>query len=316
MRQLSRQTYILRDRFLRSVRTFFQEKGLIEVETPLLHATGSPEPFIDNLNVQDPTGAPSAFLITSPEFHLKTVLAELRRPIFQIAHVFRGGDGGSRSPLHTREFLMLEWYLPGQDEYDLMQQIRELLHHLNRHFPAARIPQKIPVLSMADLMQQYAGCSMRRSSLEQRAIELKLASPEAIQSDRYDELFFRVFLHAVEPALVRMPDPFFVHGYPPELAAYSVIEGDIARRFELYWNGVELANGYYEVTDADEQLRRFEKENEIRRSLGKPERKPDEAFVAALRHGIPAGSGVALGLDRLLMLLVQADRIEEVSPFL
>jgi len=315
MRQLPAELIAARSLFLRSVRHFFHTHDFLEVETPLFHNTGTPEPFIENLHVHDPTGASAGFLITSPEYHMKTVLAEVRRPIFQIAHVFRAGDGGSRSPLHTREFLMLEWYLPGADEYGLMQQMIELLRFLHAQFPAAELSANIPIFSMEDLLREYAGCTMERHSLEDRAIALGLAPADEIRKDRYDEVFFRVFLHAVEPALARHSYPLFVHGYPAELAAYSVIEGRIGRRFELYWKGVELANGYYEVTDPDEQLRRFEADNAIRRSIGKPERQFDEAFLSALRKGMPAGSGVALGLDRLFMLLWQAGRIEEISPF-
>lgn len=315
MRSLPATVLEARARFLQSVRTFFQERNILEVETPLLHRTGTPEPFIENLHVQDPTGAPPGFLITSPEYHLKMVLAEVRRPIFQIAHVFRGGDGGSRSPLHTREFLMLEWYLPGADEYALMQQIIQLLHFLHLQFPDSELSTNIPIFSLKDLLREYGGCTMDRSSLEDRAIELRLAPADEIRRDRYDEVFFRIFLHTVEPALARYPYPLFVHGYPAELAAYSVIEGNIGRRFELYWKGVELANGYYEITEPDEQMRRFAADNAIRRSIGKPERQIDEALLSALRRGIPAGSGVALGLDRLFMLFSNASRIEEISPF-
>ena len=315
MRSLPADLIEARAHFLRSVRTFFQERNILEVETPLLHETGTPEPFIENLLAQDPTGAPPGFLITSPEYHMKTVLAEVRRPIFQIAHVFRAGDGGSRSPLHTREFLMLEWYLPGADEYSLMQQIIELLRFLHVQFPDSDLSTNIPIFSMEDLLREHAGCTMARSSLEDRAIALGLAPADEIRNDRYDEVFFRVFLHAVEPALALHSYPLFVHGYPAELAAYSVIEGNIGRRFELYWKGVELANGYYEVTDPNEQMRRFAADNAIRRSIGKPERQIDEAFLSALWKGMPAGSGVALGLDRLFMLFSNAGRIEEISPF-
>jgi lysyl-tRNA synthetase class 2 len=315
MRSLSADILQARARFLQSVRSFFQERDVLEIETPLLHETGTPEPFIENLLVHDPAGGPQCYLITSPEFHLKQVLVEVQRPIFQIAHVFRGGDGGSRSPVHTREFLMLEWYLPHEDEYALMQQIVDLLRYLHLQFPDCDPFTDIPVLSLKELLLEHAQCSMDRSSLEERAIALGLASADIIRQDRYDELFFRVFLHTVEPALALHPHPLFVHGYPAELAAYSVIEGNTGRRFELYWKGVELANGYFEVTDPDEQIRRFEADNALRRSIGKAERKLDQDFLAALRRGMPASSGVALGLDRLFMLFTGARRIEEVSPF-
>lgn len=316
MRLLPAPVLQLRSHFLSSVREFFHSRGFCEIESPLMERHGTAEPFLDNLELRDPrTGGP-AYLLTSPESPLKICLSELRRPLFQIAHVWRAKDG---SPLHTQEFLMLEWYVPGFDEQSLMVQVQELLHHLcgslAPHLPAATVlPPTIPVLSIADLMHERADCTFRRESLEAAALRLGLAPASELAGDRYDELFFRVFLDAVEPHLQRA-GPLFIHGYPAELAAYSQVVDGVGRRFELMWNGVELANGYLEVTDAAEQLRRVEHENSIRQEMGKAERPIDPAWIAALERGIPPCAGVALGLERLLMVLSGADRIEEVSPF-
>lgn len=316
MRLLPAPVLQLRSRFLSSVRDFFHSRGFWEIESPLLERYGTAEPFLENLELRDPRTGRPAYLLTSPESPLKICLSELHSPLFQIAHVWRAKDG---SPLHTQEFLLLEWYVPGFDERMLMVQVQELLHHLRGslapHLPAtSALPATIPVFAIADLMHERAGCTFRRESLETAALRLGLASSAELAGDRYDELFFRVFLAAVEPHL-QLAGPLFVHGYPAELAAYSQVVDGVGRRFELMWNGVELANGYLEVTDAAEQRSRVQHENAIRREMGKAERPLDPAWIAALERGIPPCAGVALGLERLLMVLSGADRIEEVSPF-
>ncbi|MBW7857875.1 MAG: EF-P lysine aminoacylase GenX [Leptonema sp. (in: Bacteria)] len=318
MRPLQREIILLRSAFLKKVRQFFDNEGCIEVETPILHSTGCTEPFIENLKVTDPTDNSAAFLITSPESHLKSILAEVNQPIFQIAHVFRGGDGSHQShTIHTREFLMLEWYVPYFTEFDLMSQIERFINYMAQPF-SQRPKQglRIQILKIKNLMNQYANCGFDRQSLETAAIELKLATKAEVKADRYDELFYRVFLTQIEPRLTELNEPIFVYGYPKELAAYSKTENDIARRFELYWHGVELANGYFELTDPKEQRRRFEAENLIRKSIGKEERSIDTGFLAALEKGLPRCAGVALGIDRLLMVLAGETRLSKVSPFL
>lgn len=308
---------LLRSAFISQIRKFFGQEGMIEVETPLLHPTGCTEPFIENLKVTDPTDNSTAFLITSPESYLKSVLAELNQPIFQIAHVFRGGDGSHHShKIHTREFLMLEWYVPGFTEFDLMSQIERLIRFMAQSFNRPSYQGlKIPILKIKDLMNQYANCDFDRQSLEATAIKLELATKAEVKADRYDELFYRVFLTQVEPKLAEKKEAVFVHGYPNELAAYSKTENNVARRFELYWNGVELANGYFELTDPIEQRRRFETENSIRKSIGREQRSIDTDFLTALEKGLPSCAGVALGIDRLFMVFAGETRLSKVSPF-
>ena len=317
MRQISAETWLRRSRFLDSIRSFFKQWDFIEVETPLLHPTGTPEPFIENLIAKDTVDDSEQFLITSPEFHLKQVVSELKRPVFQIAHVFRGGDGRQLSPIHTREFLLLEWYWPDHNEYQLIDQISALIKHLALEF-APHLPTIHPeLITMQDLLFKYAGCLTDRPAIEKKSIELGIVSTQQAGMDRYDELFFRLFLHCVEPNLDQYKQPLFVHAYPKELAVYSALadDGTTSRRFELYWRGIELANGYYELTDAGEQSDRFNADNIIRQQSGRPIREIDTGLMRALRSGMPQSSGVALGIDRLFMLLSAADRIEEISPF-
>lgn len=321
---LDAETLQARAEFLNDVRRFFRERACLEVETPLLNPTGAVEPFLDSLEVRRPTesavdrkpagsasGERAGFLITSPEYNLKILLARTGRDLFQIAHCFRAGEAGG---LHSEEFLMLEWYRRGIDEFGLMDECDELLDYLAGR-PASRIARPGPARrrTVNQVLNEYAGCpDASRASLLSTCERLGLAGADA-EAWRYDELFFAVFLNAVEPQLGR-EGVDFVYQYPRELAALSRIEGDIARRFEIYWQEAELANGYYELIDRAEQERRFAAENELRARLGKEGMTADAQFLAALAD-MPESSGIALGLDRLFMVLQGARDLKSTSPF-
>lgn len=323
IRKLPAQVWQARARMNAIVRRFMEERQVLEVETPLLGPHGTVEPFLDPFCVQrrarrkgPQQKQTDAYLITSPEYNLKILLGDLRRDVFQIAHCFREGDDG---PLHSEEFLMLEWYRMGFDEHQLMHETAELLQQLSIELPlpAAKAPAPTTIVSqsVSEIFQQFVGCGLTRGELETALTQNRLlGSGEDVQSLRYDELFFSLFLNKIENQLGQNC-LHFLYDYPPELAALSTIEHGRARRFELYWQGVELANGYYELRDATEQQRRFAEENNLRRSMGKPAMAPDQQFVQALADGLPACSGIALGLDRLLMVLWGASDLSEVSPF-
>lgn len=215
---------------------------------------------------------------------------------------------------------MLEWYLVEADEFGLMDQCAELLRWLvNQPFARADLPSLAGPFrrhSVGELLERHAGCrSCARAdiiaALERRGL---LAAGEDPETQPYDDLFFALFLNRVE-AHLGVDRPEFVYDYPPELAALSRVEDGRARRFELYWQRIELANGYYELTDPAEQRARFAEDNARRLARGKPEMVPDPALLAALDRGLPRCSGVALGLDRLFMLLQGAAQLAEISPF-
>ncbi|MBI3395641.1 MAG: EF-P lysine aminoacylase GenX [Spirochaetia bacterium] len=319
IRCLGAQTMELRSRFLWDVRRFFHERGYLEVETPLLNPTGGFEPFLDPLSVvrsgvrKSPQAAVTprqGYLITSPEYNLKILVAELNRNLFQIAHVFREGDHGD---FHSEEFLMLEWYHVGIDEFQLMNECRDLITFLSS-MPYSRVKaESFQEHTVNDLLKRYAGCAASRTELEEAVVRLGLTGGDDPKSLRYDELFFTVFLNTVEQHLGRS-GPEFVHSYPPELAALSRVESGVARRFEIYWDGVELANGFFELNSRQEQEARFLAENQLRQELGKPTMEPDEQFLDAVGR-LPKTSGIALGLERLLMVLLGKTRISDVSPF-
>ena len=325
---------ILYSSFLQDIRTFFKRQGFLELETPLLNSTGNVEAYLDSFRVQrantrKSTHIPvkqkfSAYLITSPEYRLKSILAHLRCNLYQIAHCFRAGDLG---PLHMEEFLMLEWYFINADEFALMEQCAKLLSFLSRGKYSRRRLKKnksFSVRSVRSVLQEYASCSWEREDLEKALIKNKLikakaelSSPEHRPIDmNYVDLFFTVFLNLVEPHIGK-DGPEFLYHYPPQLSAFSQIEKGYARRFELYWDGLELANGYYELRQKEDYLRRFAEENSLRKELGKEVMSPDEAFLNDLElcQGLPECSGVALGLDRLFLALLNEKKLNSVYTY-
>lgn len=324
IRNLPPEILRIRSRFFRDIREFFFSRDYIEVETPLLNPTGGMDPFLDPVmvqrrgvrkSVQAGMSSREGYLITSPEYNLKIILSKYPHNVFQIAHGFREGDSGD---LHTEEFLLLEWYRVNADEFDLMAECHELLVFLaSREYSRRTLASNpLPVRhSVRDLFERYCHCGLSRRDLEKAVTGRRLLSSSEHPSDlRYDELFFTLFLNQIESRLGR-EGPEFIYHYPAELAALAIIEGEIGRRFELFWEGIELANGYHELTCREEQEERFRKENELRVKLGKPVMEFDEQFLTALENDFPPLSGIALGVERLLMLLLGEEKLAAVSPF-
>lgn len=315
----------IRSRFLQKIRGFFFKRGYLEVTTPLMNPTPAFEPHLDPFEVKKKgvRKSPSAghesptisYLNTSPEYNLKILLAHHRRSLFQIAHSFREGDTGDH---HSEEFLMLEWYKTDSDEWELIGECHDLFKELSQEgYSLNRImPDSSPhIINLREEMELKVGCNFQRSSLEDAIVKYGfLGKGERASNLRYEELFFSLFLNLIEPHLGK-DGPVFVHGYPPELAANSTIENDIARRFEIYWKGIELANGYLEITDYDTQIRQFDRDNEERIQVGKEPASVDLQLEKAMKIGLPKCSGIALGLDRLLMVLRDESHLKKVSPF-
>lgn len=305
--------------FLREIRHFYEENGYLEVETPLMNPGANIEAFLEPFRAirsgirKSPEAGASrnGFLITSPEYNLKILLADHRERIFQIAHCFREGDvGGS----HTEEFLMLEWYRPDCDEFCLMEECDSLLSRLSR-LPFCRItPLTTPALrlSVDEAFERYAGCGLGYEGLL-RKVESSGLLVRSRSEPRYDELFFLVFLNEIERHLGH-DTPCFLYGYPEELAALSRCENGRARRFEIYWKGSEVANGYFELTGREAHEKRFLHENTIRLSRGEEAFPPEERFLGCCDR-IPDAGGVALGLDRLFMVLCAEESFKNITPF-
>jgi len=293
------------------VRTFFAERDVLEVETPSLSTATVTDLHLASLRLADDAasaGLRGAYLQTSPEFHMKRLLAAGSGPIFQIARAFRDGESGRR---HNPEFTILEWYRPGWDHHRLMDEVGELLSIVLGVAPAERITYR-------DAFQRHTGLdpfSAGDDDLERCAADHGMPPPRG-ELSRDDRLHL-VMSAAVEPELGRTR-PTFVYDYPASQAALARIRDDeppVAERFEAYVGGVELANGYHELVDANEQARRFVADQRTRERAGMRPVRPDGRLLAALAHGLPPCAGVALGLDRLVMLACEAESIDQVIAF-
>ncbi len=292
---------------LASVRAFFSARGVLEVETPVLGRFGVSEPHLHSVSVTSVFDG-EGFLQTSPEYHMKRLLAAGSGPIYQIARVFRGDEQGGR---HNPEFSLLEWYRPGFGMEQLMEEVADLVVGvLGCERPSVRDCREL-YRTLADVDPWEDG----DAELVEAASEFSGVVQEQIsRGDALDLLMS----FCIEPALAEQ-GPVFVVNYPPEQAALArrdLHQGyTVARRFELYVQGLELCNGYQELADAKEQRERFAEDNRLRQSLERRPMEADSRLIAALSHGLPECSGVALGLDRLLMLLVGASSISEVLAF-
>ncbi len=308
--------------FLQDIRHFFQEEGFLEVDTPLLNSYGSVEAYLDSFLVLQDSPAKSpygigrekeiSYLITSPEYRLKALLSQLRCNIFQIAHCFRPGDIGD---IHKEEFLMLEFYLLDADEFKLMELCERLLIFLyKRQAKPKKVRLRPPFSrrSMKNLLSRYAQCSWDRSELEERLRLIGIPEHGDLKDLSYSDLFFTAFLNLIDPNLSDS-NPIFVYHYPPQLAAFSQIQNGYARRFELYWQGVELANGYYELRTKQEYLERFQQEQELRIELGKMPIAIDQDLIKSLeRKDLPECSGLSLGIDRLFLIFTGEYNFESI----
>lgn len=292
------------------VRGFFAQRDVLEVETPILGRFGVTDVNLDGIHAQVSVGSLSGgWLQTSPEYHMKRLLAAYKRSIYQISRVFRDGERGRR---HNPEFSMLEWYRTGFDDVALMGEVSDLVCG----WLGCDRPE---IIRYRDAVSDWAGVDPFSASDQElmRRCEQWL-EPEQLAGLGRDGCLDLLMSFAVEPNLGRQR-PVFITGYPASqasLARVSIFEEfETAHRFELYVDGLELCNGYWELTDPQEQRRRFDADNELRRRSGKPEIAMDEALIAALEEGLPECSGVALGLDRLLMLKLGVEDISDVLTF-
>jgi lysyl-tRNA synthetase class 2 len=299
----------VRARLLAGMRQFFAVRNILEVETPLLCSSGVTDPSIEPFQVERGAllSAPR-YLQTSPEYAMKRLLARDGEAIYQITRAFRDGEAGAS---HNPEFSLLEWYRPGFDHHQLMAEVAELVLSCLGERPQHRCSyrQLFRDLLQVDPFEADIG------TLESLARAHNDLGPMAGDRDLWLDL---LMTHLVEPQLAAR-GMVFVYDYPASQAALSrIVESEgvrVGQRFELYVDGLELANGYCELLDAAEQRRRFERDNARRREHGRPERPLDEYLLAALEHGLPPCSGVALGVDRLLMLAAGSGDIRQVLAF-
>ncbi|WP_106478665.1 EF-P lysine aminoacylase EpmA [Phytohalomonas tamaricis] len=298
---------------LRTIRAFFSERGLLEVETPVLGRGGSTDVHLDSLSLMatTPSGQERLWLQTSPEFHMKRLLAAGSGPIFQLARVFRDGEVGQR---HNIEFTMLEWYRPGWTLTQLSEEVDTLIRHV-----LANDPGPTRWVRYRDLFRDALGLDPFTASIDRLRDEaFRIGNIETKEWTRDDCLDLLMSL-VIEPMLGRRGIDIVID-YPASQASLAKCKHDedgslVAARFEIYLNGIELANGYDELLEAEEQKARFDADNKARMALNKPQVEADHHLVAALEAGMPPCSGVALGVDRLIMLALDKSCLEEVVAF-
>ena len=309
---LSSQLLKYRSHYLFAIRSFFHAKGFLEIDTPTLKPVPGMEPYLDPMSVHSPHEEMEGFLITSPEYSLKQALSLGLEKIYEIAHCFRSGEKGV---LHTKEFLMLEFYQTGISEMELMDVCISLFEYLQTHFKDFGFKKENCLkVRMENLFFEKTG---RSFSLEDIIITLQEKFPEAnyeYESMYYEDLFFLVFLNFIENDLPK-GFPVFIYDYPQELAALAKVENERAKRFEIYWNGVELGNAFFELTAVEDQIHRFKEEQVKRLELGKDAFELDTDFIDSLKRGLPSCSGIAMGLDRLLMIILNQENLKFISPY-
>lgn len=300
----------LRARVNAAIRGFFAERGVLEVETPILSAAGNTEPNIDSFTTtfsgHVSAGPRLRWLRTSPEYPLKRLLAAGLGDCYELGRVFRNGEAGGR---HNPEFSMLEWYRVGWDHHRLIEEtvslVRQLLALVDRQ-------ARVEVLTYRELFQRHVGVDPFTASLQQ--LQAPLAGiqidGEGLSRDDWLDL---LMTHRIQPAFSRQVLTV-VHDWPASQAALARIRpGDppLAERFELYLGPYELANGYHELNDAAEQRARFVRDHAVRSERGAVLPPLDQALLASL-DALPACAGVAVGVDRLLMCLLDTAAIADV----
>ena len=294
------------------IRGFFAKVGVPEVETPIASHAAAGDPALASLqtNWRGASAQPQTlYLHTSPELPMKRLLAAGSGPIFQICKVFRDGERGR---LHHPEFSLLEWYRPHLGYRDLMTEVANLVRHaLDRPGLAVRH------IGYRELFRTHLGLDpIHADGKTLRRAAAVIPGCRELDLDR-DGWLDLLLTHRIEPKLER-DRMTFVYDYPPSQAALARIRPDaepVAERFELYLGGMELANGFQELTDPGEQRRRFEADLRERSARGLDRLPPDERFLAALEAGMPEAAGVALGLDRLLMVATGSTHIDQVLAF-
>lgn len=309
----------LRSELITKIRNFFAQRKILEIETPLLYPSTIPSPHV--LSFATSYHSPCAkeasilYLQTSPEFAMKRLLASDSGDIYQICKAFRDGEQGA---IHNPEFTILEWYRLNFTHHDLMDEVEELLTFVLDTPKAERF-------TYAEIFEHYLQINPHKASIEQlkncakqngistEHIKFTAAEDDIIRKDTWLQL---LLTHLIEDNLGKHR-PTFIYDFPASQAALAKIRPgnpELASRFEVYVKGIELANGFHELTDATEQRRRFEHELQQRQALGMHCPPLDEQLLHAL-SSLPPCAGVALGVDRLIMLAANVQSLEQISAF-
>lgn len=298
---------------LADIRRFFADRGVLEVDTPAMSQATVTDihlvPFKTRFVGPGASQGLDLWLMTSPEYHMKRLLAAGSGPIYQMNRSFRNEEAGRH---HNPEFTMLEWYRPHYDMYRLINEVDDLLQQILECGEAESLSYQQAFLRCLNIDPLTA----EKEALVAVAATLGVGDLAAAEDDR-DTLLQLLFMLGVEPK-IGQERPAFVYHFPASQASLAEISTEdhrVAERFEVYYRGIELANGFRELTDAREQRLRFEQDNRRRAEKGLPEQPIDQLLLAALEHGLPDCSGVALGIDRLIMLALKAESLNDVIAF-
>lgn len=303
---------VLRSNIIKGIREFFWSKDFLEVETPLILALPGQEPYLSPMKVEvmdEREKKYQGYLHTSPEYTMKKMLAAGFKDIFSICKCFRNNEsfGGTHNP----EFTMIEWYRAEADFYKIMDDVEDLFTVLGRNFGKNK-EIKFTRIHMRDLWKKYTEADLDDYLEKEKMFELCVKKGYKPQKDeKYEDLFYRIFLNEIEPKLT---EPTIVHHYPAQMAALAKIsdkDRKYAERFEVYVDGMEIANAFSELTDAKEQLKRLKEEQKLRKLAGKDVYDIDMEFIEALRT-MPKSAGIALGVDRLIQVLGGCKNIDNV----
>lgn len=301
-----------RAKLIEATRVFFREREYVEVETPSFSVCPGMDVHLDAFELKHPRE--DRFLITSPEYYMKRLLAEGADRIFQLSRSFRNKEEGHH---HEPEFLMLEWYQCIDSETLLMQETEHLILQLAGLLKKESLTVHLPMFD-AELNSSTVMVSLKRPWITltvEEAIE-RFAKVHYSDVESNEDLFLEQWVEHVEPAIKRMGKPVWIRAWPQRLASLARIHPEgYAERVELYIGGVELCNGFVELTDPDEQLSRLISQRNERRLANKVVYPVDSAFMGALKKGLPPSYGNALGMDRLIMLLLEKKCIQDVIAF-
>lgn len=329
--------YDVRSRVIDSIRKFFKNEEFREVETPLLVKSPGTEPYLEvfestlkRANLEDQ----KAYLLTSPEYSMKKLLAAGLGSIFQICKSFRNGEGISGR--HNPEFTILEWYRVNADYRDVMDDFEKMMlailhgtkskdkktvgkNELLFQGKIYDLTPPYPRISVAEAFEKYVGVS--KDELLSRDSLMAVAKEKDYQlgeETTWEEVYNQLFLNEIESEIGKINKPVIIYDYPASQAALSRKKADdprFAERFEVYMAGLELGNAFSELTDAKEQKERLEEELALREKLGKTKYELDNDFIDALSSGLPDTGGIAVGVDRLVMLFANVATIEETLFF-
>lgn len=317
---------IVKAQILAAIRDFFQKEGFLEMDTPTLVHFPDPNPFNEVLETKTLDNE-KLFFTPSPEFFLKKLLVAGLKNIYQITKAYR--DQQEKDLLHLREFTILEWYRSGGDYRDLMRDCENLVGFIQKKLslpaqnPAPKgqicdLAPPWPRISCKEAFEKYAQVNLDQFLHRKNAVKTCLDKGYQVsKKTTWEELYHQVFLNEVEPQLLRMP-AVILYDYPAPLAALSKIKAsdpNYAERFEFYLGGLEMGNGYSELTDPKEQEKRLKADQKTRKKNGMKTFNYDQDFLEALKEGMPKTTGIAVGVDRLVMFFTNSADIHEVTPF-